>query len=809
MTNQQTTRRRAFLRGPRRIGKIDFWEGRIIENKNGSARANTQGGSAPRKKKKPQREGITVGGALGILFRFIACCLCICIIAGSVAAVALSMFIVRETQGDSDLLDLTQLELAFTTIIYAPQTNENGQQEWVEYQRLQSPEENRIWRSLNEISPHIQHAFIAVEDENFYTHIGFSFKRTVLAALNEVFHKLTGSYLPGQDAQLGASTIEQQLIKNITGEDSSSGIEGYTRKLKEIFRAIAMDNRFSKEEILEAYLNTIGLTGNIAGVEAGANQYFGKSAMDVSIAEAASIAAITKNPTRFNPYNNPEEHLERRDNIIYFMQQQGYITEEEAEEAYATPLRLVERVRSEEAAVQTNYSWFTDHVIDEVIQDLVEENPLNREGWDRQAASDYLYNGGLRIYATVDPKVQSEIERMWAAGEYWEPFPIENYVGEDEPEGTEPRTITTQASGVVINYKGELVALAGGLGQKMEDRSFNRATGMVRQVGSTMKGVAVYPLGIDMDAINYSSALLDDYFPIPDGKGGTRTNWPRNYSGTYTHGLVTVYEALKQSLNTVAVRVGSIVGPRTMYEFATDTLGITTLDENTDVDLAPMVLGSMTHGMSPYELAGAYMMYGDGGRITSLHSYTSVRDYQGNEILEKDIVTTQAIGEDTAFIMNRLLHSVLFDAGGTARGIHPDSNVMDSIGKTGTTNEDRDIWFVGLTPKYVMATWYGYDENEPMPQYDSNYIYGRRLGHPGARAFRDLMDVVQADLTEEEIEALSQNWAQPDSVERGSFCTLTGDVPTAGCPTSSGWYKVGIARNICTGAHAAPETPAA
>lgn len=197
--------------------------------------------------------------------------------------------------------------------------------------------------------------------------------------------------------------------------------------------------------------------------------------------------------------------------------------------------------------------------------------------------------------------------------------------------------------------------------------------------------------------------------------------------------MTTVYEALKQSLNTVAVRVGDMVTPRTMFEFARDTLGITTLDENSDVDLAPMVLGATTTGLSPYELAGAYMMYGDGGRMTSLHSYTSVRDYQGNEILEKDIVTTQAIGEDTAYIMNRLLHSVLFDAGGTARGIHPDANIMDSIGKTGTTNDNKDVWFVGLTPKYVMATWYGYDENEPMDDYNNYYIYknkGSQKGHP-------------------------------------------------------------------------------
>ena len=782
----------------RRAGST-FGRRLIIENnKNGAQRPaqgaprGAQGSGGPRRNKKKK---MTAGRVLGAIMRFIASCLCVCIILGSVAAVAVSLYVVKETQGDSDLLDLTQLELAYTTIIYSQQINDQGQPEWVEYQRLQSPEENRIWKPLNEISPYIQHAFVAVEDENFYTHPGFSFKRTVLAAINEVFRKLTGSYLTG--SQLGASTIEQQLIKNITGEDESSGIEGYARKVKEIFRAIALDNRFSKEEILEAYLNTIGLTGNTAGVEAGANQYFGKSAADVTIAEAASIAAITKNPSRFNPYTNPEEHLKRRDDIILFMQQQGYITQAEAEAAWATPLNLVEKTTDENAAVQTDYSWFTDYLIEEVIADLVEANPLNRDDWNREAANDYLHNGGLRIYATVDPEVQSVMENVWLEGKYWEPMPIENYDDPNDPDDT-PRTITTQAAGVVINYKGELVGVAGGLGRKTENRGFNRGTGMTRQVGSTMKAVAAYPLGIDMDLINYSSVLMDDYFPIPDGKGGTRTDWPSNWSGRYSHSMTTVYEALKQSLNTVAVRVGDMVTPRTMFEFARDTLGITTLDENSDVDLAPMVLGATTTGLSPYELAGAYMMYGDGGRMTSLHSYTSVRDYQGNEILEKDIVTTQAIGEDTAYIMNRLLHSVLFDAGGPARGIHPDANIMDSIGKTGTTNDNKDVWFVGLTPKYVMATWYGYDENEPMDDYNNYYIYknkGSQKGHPGASAFAEVMDTVQAD---DEI----VTWDMPETVEKGAFCTISGDIPTDGCPRGTGYYKTGVQRGVCTGIHA-------
>ena len=430
----------------RRAGST-FGRRLIIENnKNGAQRPaqgaprGAQGSGGPRRNKKKK---MTAGRVLGAIMRFIASCLCVCIILGSVAAVAVSLYVVKETQGDSDLLDLTQLELAYTTIIYSQQINDQGQPEWVEYQRLQSPEENRIWKPLNEISPYIQHAFVAVEDENFYTHPGFSFKRTVLAAINEVFRKLTGSYLTG--SQLGASTIEQQLIKNITGEDESSGIEGYARKVKEIFRAIALDNRFSKEEILEAYLNTIGLTGNTAGVEAGANQYFGKSAADVTIAEAASIAAITKNPSRFNPYTNPEEHLKRRDDIILFMQQQGYITQAEAEAAWATPLNLVEKTTDENAAVQTDYSWFTDYLIEEVIADLVEANPLNRDDWNREAANDYLHNGGLRIYATVDPEVQSVMENVWLEGKYWEPMPIENYDAPNDPDDT-PRTITGAAT---------------------------------------------------------------------------------------------------------------------------------------------------------------------------------------------------------------------------------------------------------------------------------------------------------------------------------------------------------------------------
>ena len=308
-------------------------------------------------------------------------------------------------------------------------------------------------------------------------HSGFSFlsARTVLAAINEVFRKLTGSYLTG--SQLGASTIEQQLIKNITGEDESSGIEGYARKVKEIFRAIALDNRFSKEEILEAYLNTIGLTGNTAGVEAGANQYFGKSAADVTIAEAASIAAISKNPSRFNPYTNPEEHLKRRDDIILFMQQQGYITQAEAEAAWATPLNLVEkrpRTKTPPCRRITPGSPIRSSARSSTIW------------WRKTRLAEKI--GTARRPAIICTTAACASMRRWTprCRPHWRTcgwrqvlgsMPIENYDDPNNPDDT-PRTITTQAAGVVINYKGELCGVVGGLGQKTENRGFNRGTEM-------------------------------------------------------------------------------------------------------------------------------------------------------------------------------------------------------------------------------------------------------------------------------------------------------------------------------------------
>lgn len=749
-----------------------------------SAPKSSSSGTNGRKSRKSKKSGSLAGRIAVGFFKFIAVCICLGIIGASVAAVALSMYVVKVTENDATLLDLQNLELSYTTIIYSREETESGQEEWVEYARLTSASEDRIWVDSSAISDNLKNAFIAIEDHDFYNHPGFNFKRTVYAFLNEVSRMVTGSYLRGN--MQGASTIEQQLIKNITDDDESTGIDGYMRKVREIFRAIALDNRYSKEEILEAYLNTIGLTGNIAGVEAGANRYFDKHAGDaenvaegkepLTLAECASIAAITNAPTKYSPITNPEDHLARRDQILYEMWQQGYITEDQYNAAIAEPLHLAETIVDPDAAQQSNNSWFTDTLIEEVIDDLMEQ-----KGMTLEEANDYLYSGGLRIYSTVVPSLQQKMEDAFAAKTYWPAGTIENYdSGRVDEEGNPIlETIETNAAGATINYKGELCAVVGSLGQKEGDRLQNLAT-TPRAVGSTMKGVAVYPLAIENNIATFSSTQLDAPLEnaVFDEEGKPVKGWPTNVD-TWTNTNYTVYQAIKVSKNTIAARWGQQVGLSEMYEFAHDTLEIDTLDENDAVSLSSLTLGGNSYGISPYQLAGAYMMYGNGGMFYSLHSYVSIEDYKGDVVLEPDINRVQAISEDTAYIMNRLLRGVMESGGGTGAGYS--TKRFDTIGKTGTTNDKKDIWFVGLTPYYVSAFWYGYTQNEPMSWYQ-HYM------HPGLKVFKAVMDDEFSD--EEKYPDL--DWPEPPegSVVTRTFCMESGSIAGPSCPsTHTGYYK--------------------
>lgn len=796
-----------------------------------TAGATSQPGApAPKNKKKPKKRR----SIIGMIFSFIGCMLCLCIMAASVGGVLLSMYIVQVTADDGETLDLDNQKNRQTSIIYDINGNE--------YASL-SRNENRIWRELSAMPENLQNAVIAIEDKNFRTEPGINLKGTIGAALNA----FTGNRIWGTNR--GASTLEQQLIKNLTGDNEQDNM----RKVREIFRALGLDNKYSKETILEAYLNTIPLTGIIHGMEAGSIEYFGKHVEDLTLAECATLASITKNPTKYNPATNPEELIKRRNHVLYEMYTQGYITETEFNAAKAETVTLTEKTSTTENATRSSSnSWFTDALYTQLLSQLQED--LN---YTADEAKELIFSGGLRIYSTVDPKVQEGVEKtmyneddlipaLWheepvclrdypADSSSWDevqyddatglPITKEGYAvyGQEaipvyaDEEGTTLKMgtstdpdcpndttvylcvyekVRTQAAMAIVDYSGNILAIGGGIGEKKYDLGFNRATSP-HQTGSTMKPIGAYALALDYKLINYSSQILDSpYYSVEDKKvlkdqyigvmspfseaAQSRSDvwraWPTNYGGVGGQGNpMLVYDALQQSYNTVAVWVGDMVGVDYLYNFVHDTLECSYINAENDMDLGPLVLGSQSSGLTVVQLAGAYTMFNT-GTFTTPHYYTEITDYQGNMILDnnKYINTTQAISADTAYIMNRMMWNVLHSRKGTAYGKAPDGE-MDSVAKTGTTSNYKDYTFAGLTPYYVTAIWWGCDRPTEM---DTLGKAGRNAS-PIQYAWKALMEDLQADLPVKE-------FAKGENVVEKHFDTSTGAIISSG--GSVGYY---------------------
>lgn len=788
------------------------------------------GAPAPKNKKKPKKRR----SIIGMIFSFIGCMLCLCIMAASVGGVLLSMYIVQVTADDGETLDLDNQKNRQTSIIYDINGNE--------YASL-SRNENRIWRELSAMPENLQNAVIAIEDKNFRTEPGINLKGTIGAALNA----FTGNRIWGTNR--GASTLEQQLIKNLTGDNEQDNM----RKVREIFRALGLDNKYSKETILEAYLNTIPLTGIIHGMEAGSIEYFGKHVEDLTLAECATLASITKNPTKYNPATNPEELIKRRNHVLYEMYTQGYITEAEFNAAKAETVTLTEKTSTTENATRSSSnSWFTDALYTQLLSQLQED--LN---YTADEAKELIFSGGLRIYSTVDPKVQEGVEKtmyneddlipaLWheepvclrdypADSSSWDevqyddatglPITKDGYAvyGQEaipvyaDEEGTTLKMgtstdpdypndttvylcvyekVRTQAAMAIVDYSGNILAIGGGIGEKKYDLGFNRATSP-HQTGSTMKPIGAYALALDYKLINYSSQILDSpYYSAEDKKvlkdqyigvmspyseaAQSRSDvwraWPTNYGGVGGQGNpMLVYDALQQSYNTVAVWVGDMVGVDYLYNFVHDTLECSYINAENDMDLGPLVLGSQSSGLTVVQLAGAYTMFNT-GTFTTPHYYTEITDYQGNMILDnnKYINTTQAISADTAYIMNRMMWNVLHSRKGTAYGKAPDGE-MDSVAKTGTTSNYKDYTFAGLTPYYVTAIWWGCDRPTEM---DTLGKAGRNAS-PIQYAWKALMENLQADLPVKE-------FAKGENVVEKHFDTSTGAIISSG--GSVGYY---------------------
>lgn len=677
--------------------------------------------------------GYIIKSTLANIGRFIAILFMVGIITGCIVASVLTVYVLRYINSD-DPVSLDNFEMKYTTIIYAP---EHDTGEYYELQRLQT-QENRIFVSYDKIPKHMVNALIAVEDKRFWSHHGVDWQRTAGAFLNLFFSIY--------DSQHGGSTITQQLVKNITGEDEVR-IE---RKVQEIFRALNLEKNYSKEQILEAYLNTVYYSNNCYGVQAAANTYFGKDVSELSLAESAAIIGITKAPGAYDPFVHPENNKQRQEHILGEMLDQGLITQKEHDGAVAEKLNFQKDIAYER--IYPVYSYFVDYVIECVIRDL-----RDKYGYSAEYAQQMVNSGGLRIYSTVDERVQDIVTKYYSSSENFPPLYNPEY---------------PQSACVVTDTNGKIVALAGAIGEKSAMREFSRATGAVRQPGSAIKPLAAYLQAFENDIVTWSTKI-DDH-PITIKNGNTTMSWPVNFQRNYI-GPITIDMAIQQSRNTIPVKLVQMVSERRVFNFLHDKLNFKTLvgeGEPNDLNLSSMALGGMTYGVTPLDMAGGYQIYANGGYFTPPYAYTQVFDANGDLILESDTTPRRVISPETATIVNRLLQRVTHGGPG-ATGTAAPFSTMAMGGKTGTSTDDNDQWFVGITPYYVTSIWMGYDTNQTI----------RYIQYAPPIVYKQIMGPVHEGLEIKEFPV----WG---NVVQRNYCADSGNLASPNCPNvGTGWYK--------------------
>ena len=652
--------------------------------------------------------------------------------------------------------DLDNLALNLTTTIYV----DNGDGDYKEYRRMHG-EFNRIW--VNYINPdnvelpedydgipqNLAKAFIAIEDQRFSEHEGVDWKRTMGAFINE--------FVPIYSSRQGGSTITQQLVKNLTDDRSQKA----SRKVREIMRARYIESKYSKDTILECYLNTIPMGHGTYGVEVAANYYFGKSVKDLTIAECACLASITKSPTYYSPDDNPDENKARRELVLSEMHKQGYITKEEYDAAMAEELNIFAETR----VLNQNdiNSYFVDALIEQVSSDLAKEY-----GYDEAHANKLFYSGGYKIYATVDLKMQEIAENVFSDSATYA------ISGKNDTKMT--------GSITVMDYNGNVKAIVGGIGEKTSNRGFNTATDAVRQPGSTMKPIAAYAPAIENDLITYSTLVNDTN---TNYNGWTPVNWYGSYWGN-----ITVQYALERSVNSIPVYLVNKLSPQASFDFLTQKLGVTTLNAE-DVNLSPLGMGGTNGGLTSLESAAAFAVFGNGGLYNEPRFYSKVTDQDGRTVLERKVKPQMAISEDTATVMNHLLQTVVYGAKGTGAAAKSYIPNMKIYAKTGTSNDQNDLWFVGGSPYYVASCWCGFEEMQPIPNKYSGIAH---------KMWGAVMSKIHSGLAEKE-------FVDSEYVTEAEYCADTGLIANAGCPNkATGWYKKSKIPEQCT-AHSAADAP--
>ncbi len=618
-----------------------------------------------------------------------------------------------------------------------------------------SAEQNRVWVDYEDIPQEMKDAIVSIEDERFYSHGGFDFRRTAKAFFVFVKNKFTG-----QPTTFGGSTITQQLVKNITQNTDRTA----ARKIQEISRAVNLEKKISKDQILELYLNSIYLSQGCNGVQSASQKFFGKPVSELNLAECASIAGITQYPSLYDPLMNPENNKEKQELVLGKMLELGYITQKEHDEAVAFELVFTEFDEST-LATGTIHSYFVDQIVYDVL------DQLTSLGYSEQIANKMIYSGGLKIVATIDPSVQEAMETVF---ENTDNFP--NATGEKHAQS---------AMLVMDPYTGEIKGIVGGVGKKEGNLVLNRATQTLRQPGSTIKPIGVYAPALEREIINAADIYIDKAI---DYSGWT----PRNYDHTYK-GAVSIRTAVRRSLNTIPVQILDEMSPSVSFNFLTENLGVTSLVKSetdskgkvfSDIGLSQLALGGLTHGISVKELTAAYTPFINRGIYTPPHCFTTVSDSSGNVILAAETTPKLAMSEETAYIMNRMLQEVV--TSGTGGGAQVSSGIF-TAGKTGTTSDNHDRWFVGYTPHYVATVWYGYDTPRPIPA----------AGNPCIPVWRSVMNQINSGKANTAPSA-------PSNVRYVSYCSTTGKYVGENCGDSatSFWFTSGnMPKGTCTDKH--------
>ena len=608
-------------------------------------------------------------------------------------------------------ISLSDYTLSLSSTIYTTAYNEQG--DIVPGQELAVLEssKNRIWVDYDHIPKNMEHAAVAIEDKRFYEHKGVDWYRTAGAFVNMFL---------GMKNDFGGSTITQQLLKNTTQNDDVT----VQRKLLEIFQAMELEKNYTKEEIIEWYLNVVYFGEGAYGIQMAADTYFGKDVSELTLAECASIVAITNNPSRYDPFISSEGNARRRHDILYQMYDQGYIDYEEYQRAVAEEPRFVRGENdSYEAPI---YSYYIEVVIDDVLRDLVE-----KKGLAETAAEQLLYHGGYRIYTCLDPAIQSIVD-----GVYQDTASLPSpYRATDK---------TFQSAIVIMDpYTGDVKALSGGTGTKTDRFGWNRATDAHRPAGSSIKPLAVYGPAFDLGLITQSTLVNDSASITLNG-----TSWyPRNYGGGYS-GVVTIRTALINSLNTVAAQIMDKLTPAVSYEYLTERMGFQL--SKADEDYAPLALGQFTNGVTVREMAQAFTSLVNDGVMNAARTYYLVTDSAGNIILDNRLPQSSTVFKaNTARQITNILQGAV--NGGTAW--EANLGAMPAAGKTGTTSDEYDRWFCGYTPYYVAAVWTGYD----MP----SYMYFN--GNPATQIWKRIMSAVHADLAPKAF-AEPTYWGSPTNI---------------------------------------------